>query len=565
MNAQPSRAGAQRPASRPAWTGKHSWLTCLVLSALWFGVTAWLRPLAIPDEGRYVGVAWDMLRSGDWRVPTLDGLPFFHKPPLFYWLTAASMQVFGPSVMAARAAPWLASVAMTTGLFAFVARWVSVRQAWTTVAVLATLPLFYGASQYANLDQLVAGCITLAILGVAHAALARPPERSTRAVQGVRGVLAAGFLAAALGVLAKGLIGVVLPVLVLLVWGALTRRLLTVLALLLWAPGWALFAAVVAPWFIAMHLQFDEFSHYFFVVQHFKRFTSTSFNSPEPGWFYPAVLLLLTLPWSLWLLGWLRRSGATGTEATPVAKSTATTATTTTHAGGTASTTDGVGVSLLMAVWTVSIAGFFSLPSSKLIGYILPALPPLAFLVAAGAGRVRQRCWRGVPIATGATAVLAALLCVGGVTAAHFHQPKSNQVLAKVLRTARQPGEPVLFLNSYYYDVMFLARVDAPMLVVDAWRAADLAHDSWRRELVDAARFAPATAVRRLLRPDELEPALCAARASWLIGSWPVTVGPAWLAAQAPVQQFDGTALWHIQPAAPALRAALGCKAPVSR
>ena len=550
MNAPSTRTVAARPAAS-IWTGRYSWLTCLVLSALWLGATAWLRPLAIPDEGRYVGVAWDMLRSGDWRVPTLDGLPFFHKPPLFYWLSAASMQVFGPSVMAARAAPWLASVAMTTGLFAFVMRWVGVRQAWTSVAVLATLPLFYGAAQYANLDQLVAGCITLAILGVAHAALARPRGPGARAVQGVRGVLAAGFLAAALGVLAKGLIGVVLPVLVLLVWGALTRRLLTVLTLLLWAPGWALFAAVVAPWFIAMHLQFDEFSHYFFVVQHFKRFTSTHFNSPEPGWFYPAVLLVLTLPWSLWLLGWLRRSNATVSTPTPNAAA--------------ATTTAAVGVRLLMVVWVVGIAGFFSLPSSKLIGYILPALPPLAFLIAEAGARVRQRCWRGVPLATGATVALAAALCVGGVTAAHFHQPKSNQVLAKALRSARQPGEPVLFLNSYYYDVMFLARVDAPVLVVDAWRAADLAQDSWRRELVDAARFAPAGSVRRLLRPDELEPALCAARSSWLIGSWPVAAGPAWLAAQIPVQQFDGTALWHVQSAAPAVRAALGCAAPVSR
>jgi len=52
----------------------------------WLAATAWMRPLALPDEGRYVGVAWEMVRSGNWLVPTLDTLPFFHKPPLFYWL-----------------------------------------------------------------------------------------------------------------------------------------------------------------------------------------------------------------------------------------------------------------------------------------------------------------------------------------------------------------------------------------------------------------------------------------------------------------------------------------------
>ena len=57
------------------------------LILLWLAATVWLRPLALPDEGRYVGVAWEMMRSGDWLTPTLDGLPFFHKPPLFYWIT----------------------------------------------------------------------------------------------------------------------------------------------------------------------------------------------------------------------------------------------------------------------------------------------------------------------------------------------------------------------------------------------------------------------------------------------------------------------------------------------
>ena len=51
---------------------------------LWLAIVAWIRPLSSPDEGRYVGVAWEMLQGGDWFVPTLDGFPFLHKPPLFY-------------------------------------------------------------------------------------------------------------------------------------------------------------------------------------------------------------------------------------------------------------------------------------------------------------------------------------------------------------------------------------------------------------------------------------------------------------------------------------------------
>jgi 4-amino-4-deoxy-L-arabinose transferase-like glycosyltransferase len=508
---------------------RPEWALCLALAALWFGCTAWLRPLAIPDEGRYVGVAWEMLRSGDWWVPTLDGLPFFHKPPLFYWITAGAMELFGPGVAAARAAAWLSGVTIVTGVFAFVARWVGRRQAWATVVVLATAPLFYGAAQYANMDLLVAACVASAILLTAHAALARSEGR------GYRRALAAAFVAAALGVLAKGLIGVVLPVLVLVGWGLTTGRLAKVMTLLMWGPGWLLFTAVAAPWFVAMQARFPTFDHYFFVVQHVQRFASSGFNNPQPWWFYPSVLLVLTLPWSPWLTAWRRGRPATTAIASDVR--------------------------VLMGVWLATIVVFFSLPSSKLVGYVLPALAPLACLIADTVWRWRsaRAVGRGVVALDRwlvATAVVAALVCLTAAVLAHFFQPKSNQALAERLGAMKQPGEPVFFLDNYYYDVMFYARLDAPVLVVDAWLPAEVAKDSWRRELVDAQQLAHAGAVRRLLQPAELVPALCGPQAGWLIGPWPASPDRAWLARQPPVQQSGNTALWRIEPGAAALHCA---------
>jgi len=516
----------------------REWIACLAITALWFGATAWLRPLAIPDEGRYVGVAWEMLRSGNWLVPTLDGLPFFHKPPLFYWITAGSMQLFGPSAGAARMAAVLGSVVAATGLFAFVRRWVDASRAWTTVVVLATLPIFYGGAQYANLDMLVAGCISAAILLTAHAALARDDGLAYRRA------LALAFVAAACGVLAKGLIGVVVPVLVLLAWGIATRRLGKVLALLLWAPGWLLFVIVAAPWFVAMQHRFPDFAHYFFVVQHFQRFSSSGFNGPQPVWFYPVVLITLTLPWSPWLVALARRRYWKRHEHSDVRG--------------------------LMLTWLAVVTLFFSIPSSKLIGYILPAIPPLAYLIAdasrlldrpaAAEGSFANRVWSGNRL-RGATALLAATVCVAAIVAAHFYQPKSLRVIALRLQESRQPDEPVIFLGHYYYDVPFYAGLPAPVVVVDPWSPADLAQDSWRRELVDAARFAPADSPRRLLRPDELSAALCSARASWVVGPWP-PAQTSLLAAQEPTARSGSTALWHIVPSAPAVRAALHCREP---
>ena len=322
-----------------------------LLSLIWLAVLAWPRPLMLPDEGRYVGVAWEMIRSGDWLVPTLNGLPYFHKPPLFYWITAASMSIFGPGEWAARAAPLLGAWVGAMATFLFVRRWWGERSAGLALVVLMAQPLFYIGGQFANLDMLVAGCITTTIILLGHAAL--EAERGGDA----RTIVLGAYLAAALGVLAKGLIGAVLPAVVIAVWLGSGRRWRT-LAALLSPAGLAVFLAVAAPWFIAMQWHFAGFMDYFFVVQHFKRFAAGGFNNVQPFWFYPAVLLLFTLPW----LPWLRPLVARGRLSDSARGD----------------------LRLLMLLWLAVIVLFFSLPASKLLGYILPAVPPLAVLLADG-------------------------------------------------------------------------------------------------------------------------------------------------------------------------------------
>ena len=138
----------------------------------WLAATAGIRPLALPDEGRYVGVALEMLWTGDWLVPTLDTLPYFHKPPLFYWLTGASLAVFGINDWAARLPSLLAATGTAFALYVFVGRWAGHVQARHTLVVLATTPFFFGGAQFANLDMLVAACIACTILCAADAVLA---------------------------------------------------------------------------------------------------------------------------------------------------------------------------------------------------------------------------------------------------------------------------------------------------------------------------------------------------------------------------------------------------------
>lgn len=499
---------------------------CVVagLIFVWLAATAWLRPLALPDEGRYVGVAWEMLRSGDWLTPTLDGLPFFHKPPLFYWITGASMSLFGLNEGAARAAPLIGAWLGSFSIYLFVRHWWGERAARLTLLALLVQPLLYIGGQYANLDMLVAGCITATILLLAHAVL-----NMERGLAFGRALLAA-YAMAALGVLSKGLIGAVIPALVLLAWLALLRRWRVMLSLLS-VPGLLVFLALAGPWFVAMQSRFPDFLDYFFVVQHFKRFAASGFNNPQPFWFYPAVLLLFSLPW----LPWLYRQLGLSRDAQRDPKR------------------------LLMWVWVVVVVAFFSMPKSKLLGYVLPAVPPLAFLMADGFMRLvtpsrrQQRQW-WISVA------LSALFSIAAVIGFTVYPRESSRQLAQALTAARKLSEPVFMLNDYFYDVPFYAKMNTPVAVVNDWDNPEmLKHDDGHKELIDAGQFAPASAATTLINPASLSAALCRAPVSWVMGRTGLSTRYAFLSHAQAVMTRYGTTLWKLDQARPELANALHC------
>jgi 4-amino-4-deoxy-L-arabinose transferase-like glycosyltransferase len=479
----------------------------------WLAATAWARPLMLPDEGRYVGVAWEMMRSGDWLTPTLDGLPFFHKPPLFYWITAGAMSLLGLHEAAGRAAPLLGAWAGALALYLLVRRWWGEAAARLGLLALLVQPLWYVGGQFANLDMLVAGCITATLAAAAHAALCLEHDQPHRRV------LALAYALAALGVLAKGLIGGVLPVLVLLAW-LVPRRRWRVLRGLVWWPGLLVFVALAAPWFVAMQWRYPDFLDYFFVVQHFKRFAAGGFNNAQPFWFYPAVLALLSLPWLPWLL---KRRPLADPERGPLR--------------------------LLMLVWAAVVVLFFSLPSSKLVGYVLPAVPPLAVLMADGlqrAGWPTTRAWRW----GWASVAVSALVGIGAVVTLALRPLESSRELAAALRAAGGAAEPVVLLEGYAYDLPFYARLGAPMVVVDDWSSPALQErDDWRKELADAGRFAPAAAAATLVEPAALPRTLCRAPVHWFVGAASVAPRYAFLAQARAVHTGPKATLWRLETA----------------
>jgi 4-amino-4-deoxy-L-arabinose transferase-like glycosyltransferase len=501
-----------------------------ILILAWLSALAGLRPLMLPDEGRYVGVAWEMVRGGDWSTPTLNGLPFFHKPPLFYWITAASLRWFGMNGWAARAAPLLGAWIGAFSLYLFVRRWVAESTARCATIALLAQPLFFGGAQFANLDMLVAGLISATIVLLADATLAAERNELNRSA------LWGAYLTAALAVLAKGLIGFLLPAIVIFVWLLATRR-IKQLRNLLSLPGTIGFALLALPWFIVMQQRYSEFFDYFIVEQHFRRYTGGGFNNALPIWFYPAVLFGTSLP----LLPWLISSAA------HLAKQIRTIGRPTASESATARTNRRPveSINLLMWCWLGSIVAFFSLPQSKLVGYVLPAIAPLAYLVAAGITdsddpKPNRRWWAAI--------ASCALIGVGLVVWLTVFPQHSTRALGDYLRQHRHAGEPVIMIGNYYYDIPFYARLGEPVAVIENWGdRARTGRDNWRKELLDAGRFSPAQASSVLRDATALPELLCAHRTSWLIGSTPPNDEFLQSSGFRPLAKEGDAALWRVE------------------
>ena len=335
-------------------TGRRSsWLVFLALMAALL-LLATQRPLALPDEGRYGEIGRWMLQSGDFLAPRLDGLPFFHKPPLLHWLQSGAYAVLGVSAWSARFIPALHAGLMLLGLYLSVRHVEGEAQARRAMLVLGSSLGFLIGGQYVNHDMLVAAWISSAIwcMGAAFMHGERPDTR----------LALLGFASCAFGVLSKGLIGIVLPGMVILAWLLYTGQIRKMLALP-WLRGLAVFAAIALPWFILGQQKYPELFNYLIIGQHFARYTGQTFNNQWPFWFYLVVLPALMFPWGLLFVAWLRprmfKAAVTHDRRDPA-----------------------VQWSSLLWIWLGVILLFFSLPKSKIVGYILPVLPPAAALVA---------------------------------------------------------------------------------------------------------------------------------------------------------------------------------------
>lgn len=470
----------------------------LLLTAL-----AAIRPLSYPDEGRYAEIGRWMLQSGDWLTPRLDGMPFFHKPPLLYWMEAMFFASFGAHPWVARLTPVLHASVMLFAVYVIAHRLGSDTLAKRAVGMVGTSLAFLAGGQYVNHDLMVATWISVAIGSFAMAFLAG--EKPNRQLAWL------GFVACGLGILSKGLIGLVLPGLVLLIWLGWTRQLKKIMYLP-WFSGLALLAVIALPWFALEEQRFPGMLNYMFGLHHFQRFTGSAFNNNEPWWFYLAGLVVLFFPWVFFSLAQAiqpfrqRFLPHASTKAEPEDIS--------------IDYTFHPALISLCWIWVIAIVGFFSFPSAKIIGYVLPVIPPLAILAVMGwrqaLGHLRHErkfflgfCVVNVAIGLGLT------IAVGQ------HTEKNSALdVAQIYTCLAKPGDTVYVMDGFPYDLPFSARLTKPMRVVQDWATLrQIKSDNWHSELIDAADFDP-VAAQVLQSPAQLAVALTQAQpGNWLLAA----------------------------------------------
>ena len=363
-----------------AHVGGLRWWGWVALAALWL-VTIQIRPMLDPDEGRYAEIPREMVTSGNWVTPRLDGLKYFEKPALQYWATAVLYSVVGVSNWSSRLWTVGLGFACLPLIYAWLARLYDRRAALASVAILAMSPYF---GVIGHLDLLDASftfwmCATVLAFALGQSA----PERSATE----RNWMLACWAAAALAVLSKGIVVFVLAGGTLMAYSVAERDLKPWrrMHFLLGVP---LFLLLAAPWFIAVSLRNPDFASFFFIHEHFARFLTKEAQRVEPWWYFLALLVLGALPW---LLPMLRASLRAWRDP--------------------GSTTGFKPLKFLLIFSGLTLA-FFSISGSKLATYILPMFPPLAAYTAVAVADRPRFLARSTRVAAGLALFVAAGLLV---------------------------------------------------------------------------------------------------------------------------------------------------------
>lgn len=308
------------------------------------------RPFASPDEGRYVEIPREMIATGDYITPKLDGLNYFEKPPLLYWMQAAVAKFCGINEYSMRAIIVIFAILGCLCVFLIGRKCFSDTVGLLSGSILATNLLYYAHSHIIILDLVtsVFMCGTLWCFYTAFVQQKFVPKRS---------LIIWMYVLAALTCLTKGLIGIMLPGFVVFLWILFTKSWKKIPQMLS-LPGISLFLLIAVPWHVVMAIRHEDFLYKYFYVEHFLRYTTTYHARYQPVYFFIPIVIAGLFPWTGFAFVSLKDAVMSAIKKNSEA--------------------------IFFLCWILGIFAFYSFSDSKLIPYILPIVPPIALLTGVG-------------------------------------------------------------------------------------------------------------------------------------------------------------------------------------
>ncbi|HLB42337.1 MAG TPA: glycosyltransferase family 39 protein [Gammaproteobacteria bacterium] len=404
-------------------------------------------PLFTPDEGRYAEIALNMAITNDYITPHMNGVIFLDKPILHFWLQAIAIKLFGVKEWAIRLPPALFGIMGVLLIYICGRHLFDRRCALISASILATTPLYFGGAHYANLDLEVAVLISCALLPFISAV----QKKDHRLY-----FLLISYMSAALAFLAKGLIGIIFPMMIIGTWLAFSWRWLELkkIHLLL---GFSVIICIITPWYILVQQANPQFLYYFFIEQQITRYLSGAiFNNQMPFWFFLPVILVGFLPWTIFIIPALAGKSIFY------------------HS-----------TKLFLILWIMIIFIFFSIPHSKLVGYILPIFPPLALLV----GNYLSETWNNTKRLLFKICIFSSVIFLLILTFnAELLNQKSAKPLALQLKQLIKPQDEVITYFRYFQDIPFY--LEQHVSIVADWDSPDIIrNDNWLREFWNSLSF----------------------------------------------------------------------------
>lgn len=392
-------------------------------------------PLMDTTEARYGEMARLMVETGNWLTPQFDyGVPFWGKPPLFTWMSALGIKIFGLSEFSVRFPHWLAGI-FTIILIALFAKKSGIN-ALVASTVIATCGIFSIAAGAVMTDMALTLSITMTMIGFYYCWLANTDKAKRW------GYLF--FFGLACGLLAKGPVALIITGIAVFPWlalqhgiiGAFTefnRRFPT-------ATGIALMLSISLPWYILAEMATPGFLDYFIVGEHFKRFFVSGWEGDlygsahdEPRGMIWLFWLQSALPWSIVLpiLFWVRRRQDRQINA------------------------DHKGLTSFLFMWLLSPLVLFTMAGNILPAYVLPGIPALGLLVAS---LVNKKDFRWL---SGTACILPALLMIAILV---LNLGKADEKSDRIIFSKITRNEPVFYVGNRPFSGQFYSNGKAKLL-----------------------------------------------------------------------------------------------------